>query len=146
MEVDATSASTESQASTSCHSSGYPFNLICELYLYIFQLLLFSLWNLLELICLQEMENTVGISETNWEDPQIVPHCLSSQLRTCLFRDFRGSKNDIQFAEYVMQNSKALCTMTIHSVCSVDINAKYQMLQKLVVYPRACKLIFDWWG
>jgi hypothetical protein len=38
MEVDARSASTESQASTSCHSSGYSFNLLglllfyCKLY------------------------------------------------------------------------------------------------------------------
>jgi hypothetical protein len=88
------------------------------------------------------MEN-VGIHETNWEDPQIVPHCLSSQLKTCLFRDFRGRKNEIQFAKYVMQNSRALCTMTIHSVCSIDLNAKYQMLQKLAMYRTACKLIFD---
>ncbi|PNX70340.1 F-box/RNI/FBD-like domain protein, partial [Trifolium pratense] len=37
----------------------------------------------------QEIEN-IGISEAYWEDPQIVPQCLSSQLKTFLFRGCRG--------------------------------------------------------
>ncbi|GAU30177.1 hypothetical protein TSUD_311280 [Trifolium subterraneum] len=34
----------------------------------------------------QEVEN-VGTYEAIWEDPQIVPQCVSSQLRTCFFRE-----------------------------------------------------------
>jgi len=83
------------------------------------------------------------IEEDNWQDPQIVPECISSQLRTCLFRNCKGRESELQFAEYVMQNSKVLRTMTIHSVCSIDVNAKYQMLRRLSLCLRGCKLIFD---
>jgi hypothetical protein len=86
------------------------------------------------------MEN--GIYEDNWQDPQNVLTCISSQLRTCLFKECKGKKSELQFA-YVMQNSKVLGTMTIHSACSIDLTAKHIMLKKLAECPRSCKLIFD---
>ncbi|CAJ2642829.1 unnamed protein product [Trifolium pratense] len=93
----------------------------------------------------QEIEKikNIGISEAYWEDPQIVPQCLSSQLKTFLFRGCRGKNSELQFIEYIMQNSKVLRTMTIHSISSIDLNAKHQMLKKLAVWPRNYKLIFD---
>jgi len=99
--------------------------------------------------CLQEIENRIENGndvEDNWEDPKIVPECLASQLKTCLFKNYGGKKCELQFAEYVMRSSKVLCNMTIHSACSIDLNAKYRMLQKLSVCPRGCKLIFEWLG
>ncbi|MCI01268.1 F-box/FBD/LRR protein, partial [Trifolium medium] len=42
-----------------------------------------------DLIIHQEMEDGI-CEEDNWLDPQVVPECLSSQLRTCMFRDWRG--------------------------------------------------------
>ncbi|RHN71099.1 putative FBD domain-containing protein [Medicago truncatula] len=101
------------------------------------------------LIIHEEIEN--GIENGNdddddediWEDPKIVPECLSSQLKTYLFKNYRGKKCELQFAEYVMRSSKVLCNMIIHSACSIDLNAKYRMLQKLSVCPRGCKLIFE---
>jgi len=87
------------------------------------------------------MEN--GIYEDNWQDPQNIPTCISSQLRTCLFKDCKGMKSELQFAEYVMQNSKVLRTMTVHSLCSIDLTAKRRMLKKLAKSPRSCKLIFE---
>jgi len=84
-----------------------------------------------------------GIYEDNWQDPQNVPTCISSQLKTCLFKDCKGRESELQFAEYVMQNSKVLHVMTIHSACSIDLTAKHQMLKKLAECPRSCKLIFD---
>jgi hypothetical protein len=92
--------------------------------------------------CLKEIE----YDEAIWEDPQIVPQCLSSQLKTCLFRGCSGRKSELQFAEYVMQNSKVLRTMTVHGASSIDWNAKHEMIKKLAVCPRSsssCKLIFD---
>ena len=94
----------------------------------------------ISLNCLQEIKD-----EDTWKDPKVTPKCLSSQLRTCLLKDCRGRKCELQFAEYVMQNSKVLRTMTIHSACSLDLNVKHQMFQKLSVCPRGCKLIFNWW-
>ncbi|CAJ2642828.1 unnamed protein product [Trifolium pratense] len=90
----------------------------------------------------QEIEN-IGISEAYWEDPQIVPQCLSSQLKTFLFRGCRCKNSELQFIEYIMQNSKVLRTMTIHSASSIDLNAKHQMLKKLAVWHRNYKLILD---
>ncbi|XP_058780826.1 F-box/FBD/LRR-repeat protein At4g26340-like [Vicia villosa] len=83
------------------------------------------------------------IYETDWEDPEFVPQCLSSRLRTCMIRDCKGRKSELQFAEYIMQNSKILGTMTIYSAYSIDLSAKHLMLQKLCACPRSCKLIFD---
>ncbi|MCI21991.1 F-box/LRR-repeat protein, partial [Trifolium medium] len=40
-----------------------------------------------------EIENGNTHEEYSWwEDPKIVPECLSSQLKTCLFRNYRGNK------------------------------------------------------
>ncbi|XP_045810161.1 F-box/FBD/LRR-repeat protein At4g26340-like [Trifolium pratense] len=86
-----------------------------------------------------------GIYTNNWQDPETIPKCLSSQLRTCLLKEWRGRKCELQFAEYVMQNSKVLRTMIVQSASSIDSNAKHQMLRKLAVCPRSsssCKLIF----
>lgn len=98
------------------------------------------------LIIHEEIENRIENGndvKDNWEDPKIVPECLASQLKTCLLKNYRGKKCELRFAEYVMRSSKVLCNMTIHSACSIDLNAKYRMLQKLSVCPRGCKLIFE---
>ncbi|CAI8584405.1 unnamed protein product [Vicia faba] len=91
----------------------------------------------------EEIENDKGIDDKSWKDPKMVPKCLSSQLKTCLFGYWRGKKCELQFVEYIMRNSKILCTMTIHCSSSLDLNAKYQISQKLSMCPKDCKLIFD---
>ncbi|XP_058739139.1 F-box/FBD/LRR-repeat protein At3g52680-like [Vicia villosa] len=91
----------------------------------------------------EEKENKNGINDKNWEDPEIVPECLSSRLRTCLFRCYRGLKCDVKFVEYVMRNSKVLGIMTIQCSSSIDVNKKNEILQQLSVCPRGCKLLFD---
>ncbi|CAJ2670171.1 unnamed protein product [Trifolium pratense] len=81
----------------------------------------------------------------NWMDPMIVPECLSTQLRTCLFKDYKNTESEIQFAKYILQNSKVLNTMSIMSDTSLDQNAKYQMVTKLTSSRRAsttCELFF----
>ncbi|AES64249.1 FBD protein [Medicago truncatula] len=83
------------------------------------------------------------IHEDYWEEPKIVPECLSSQLKTCLFKNYRGKRCELQFAEYVMHNSKVLSNMRIRSAHFIDINEKYQMLQKLSLCLRGCKLVFE---
>ncbi|WJX92634.1 hypothetical protein P8452_74249 [Trifolium repens] len=78
----------------------------------------------------------------NWEDPKIVPECLSSQLKTCLFKNYRGNKCELQFAEYIMRSSKVLINMTIHCACSMTLQ-KFQMLHKLPPCPGGCKAVFQ---
>jgi predicted oxidoreductase len=90
-----------------------------------------------------DIEDIDGEGEADWEDPKTVPECLSSHLKTCLYSNYRGDKCEFQFTQYVMRNSKVLSKMTIQSACSIDLNAKYQMLQKLSVSPRSCELTFE---
>jgi hypothetical protein len=83
-----------------------------------------------------------------WKDSSIVPECLSSELKTCCIRGYKGTKYELKFAKYIIENSKVLDTMTINRVCSsIDINEKHQMFDKLSSCTRGsttCKLLFDW--
>jgi len=78
-------------------------------------------------------------------DPANTPECLSTQLRTCVLKSFKCTECELQFAKYIMQNSKVLNTMSIKIASSVDINVKYQMSRKSASWTRAswtCKLLF----
>jgi hypothetical protein len=80
------------------------------------------------------------------KDQQSVPLCLSSQLKTFYLGDYKGTKSELQFATYIMQNSKVLQTMTIKTSHLEDIDAKNQMLLKLSSCTKGsttCKLLFD---
>ncbi|GAU26535.1 hypothetical protein TSUD_361680 [Trifolium subterraneum] len=44
------------------------------------------------LIIHEEIKNGNDHEDSWWEDPKIAPECLSSQLKTCLFRNYRGNK------------------------------------------------------
>ncbi|XP_058736272.1 F-box/FBD/LRR-repeat protein At3g52680-like [Vicia villosa] len=99
--------------------------------------------NLQHLIIHQETETENGIDEKNWEDPPVVPECLLSQLRTCLFRLWRGTECELKFADYIMRNSKVLSSMTIRCSSSISKNTKDEILHKLSICPRDCKLIFS---
>ncbi|KAK2353720.1 hypothetical protein QL285_091313 [Trifolium repens] len=91
----------------------------------------------------EEIENgNDHVEEYNWEDPKIVPECLSSQLKTCLFKNYRGNKCELQFAEYIMRSSKVLINMTIHCACSMTLQ-KFRMLQKLPPCSGGCKSVFE---
>ncbi|KEH22170.1 cyclin-like F-box protein [Medicago truncatula] len=85
-----------------------------------------------------------GIDEDDWKEPEIIPNCLSSQLRTCSLIYYKGMKCELQFAEYVLKNANLLRTMTI-SASPGDLTLKHQMLMDLSLCPRgsiACKLSF----
>ncbi|XP_045798113.1 FBD-associated F-box protein At4g10400-like [Trifolium pratense] len=81
----------------------------------------------------------------NWMDPAIVPECLSTRLKTCLLKGYKNTECEIQFAKYILQNSKVLNTMSIKSASSLDLNIKHQMITKLTSSRRAsttCELFF----
>lgn len=88
-------------------------------------------------------KSKIVIDEKSWKEPPIVPECLLSQLETCLFRQYKGTRCELKFAKYIMQNSKVLLTMTIQTASSINLNRKNQILQKLSECLRGCKLIFN---
>ncbi|XP_045792206.1 F-box/FBD/LRR-repeat protein At3g52680-like [Trifolium pratense] len=66
-----------------------------------------------------------------WKIPSIVPECLLSQLKTCCIRGFRGINYFlIKFVKYIIENSKVLDTMEIHTKFR-DLEAKQGLLKKL---------------
>jgi hypothetical protein len=68
----------------------------------------------------------------SWKEPPKVPHCLSSELRTCCIKDCNYNKKiELQFAKYIMQNSKVLNTMKVNNTHFVDMNARLQMFIEL---------------
>ncbi|XP_050880210.1 F-box/FBD/LRR-repeat protein At3g52680 isoform X1 [Lathyrus oleraceus] len=88
-------------------------------------------------------KSKIVIDEKSWKEPPIVPECLLSQLETCLFRQYKGTRCELKFAKYIMQNSKVLLTMTIQTASSINLNRKNQILQKLSECLRGCELIFN---
>jgi len=91
----------------------------------------------------QEHKCIYDIFDCNWKDPQTVPECLSSQLRTFKFKSYNGFDGEVQFAKYIMQNSKVLQNVTIQTKA---IDLKHQMLETFSLHPRgstACNLHFE---
>ncbi|AES93919.1 cyclin-like F-box protein [Medicago truncatula] len=83
-------------------------------------------------------------NDVHWKDPQIIPQCLSSRLKTFKFKSFNDFDCEVQFAKYIMQNSKVLQNMTIHT--TLDIDLKHPMLETLSLCPMGsatCNLHFD---
>ncbi|WJX30867.1 hypothetical protein P8452_19359 [Trifolium repens] len=48
-----------------------------------------------------------------WIDPSTVSECLSSKLKTCCIRGYKGTEYEFGLAKYIMQHSKVLETITI---------------------------------
>ncbi|CAK8541424.1 unnamed protein product [Lathyrus sativus] len=73
----------------------------------------------------------------NWVDPDVVPQCLSLNLRTCNLLNFFGLPDELMLARYILKSASILETMTIWN-CGHSKNKKI-----ISSYPRAsstCKL------
>ena len=92
-------------------------------------------------------ERSRATYNNNREDPQ-VPDYISSQLRTWSFRNYGGLECELQFAKYIMQNSRVLQSMTVIVLGWFIVVGPYEMLdmlKKLSLCPRispTCKLSF----
>jgi hypothetical protein len=74
---------------------------------------------------------------------QIIPECLSSQLVRFTLKYYKGLECKVQVAKYIMQNSKVLQKMTIHTTL---VDLKHSMLETFSLYPMGsvtCNLHFD---
>jgi hypothetical protein len=84
------------------------------------------------------------LCDEDWEEPKIILKCLSSHLRICSLRNFRGMKCGLHFAKYIMKNSRVLSVMTIQIPNFTDTNTKHRMVMELSPCPKCstCKLLF----
>ncbi|XP_045787241.1 putative FBD-associated F-box protein At5g56820 [Trifolium pratense] len=55
------------------------------------------------------MNNNLSI---NWRDPNPVPECISSHLRSCTI-NYEGWKDELKFTKYILQNARLLEVMKI---------------------------------
>jgi hypothetical protein len=70
-----------------------------------------------------------------------------SHLTTCSLRSYSRINCELQFAKYIMQNSRVLSIMKIQSAKFLDTNTKIQMSLELSSFPMnstICQLLFIW--
>jgi hypothetical protein len=92
-----------------------------------------------------QVDTVHDYGDRKWKDLDVVPECLLSHLTTCSLRNYSRINCELQFAKYIMQNSRVLSTMTIQSAKSVETDTKLQILKELSLCPRisaTCKLLF----
>jgi len=90
--------------------------------------------------CQVDTDNNYGAGQ--WEDREIAPDCLLYHLTTCSLRSINC---ELQFAKYIMQNSRVLTTMKIQVAKSVEMTTKHQMFNELSSFPMnsaTCQLLF----
>ncbi|AES69185.2 F-box/RNI/FBD-like domain protein [Medicago truncatula] len=74
----------------------------------------------LEHYIIQDCGNAENSCYNCWKHPITVPECISSRLKTCCIRGYRGTRHQFKFAKYIMQNANVLETMAIKSMCRVN--------------------------
>ncbi|XP_057437478.1 F-box/LRR-repeat protein At3g59200-like [Lotus japonicus] len=92
-----------------------------------------------------DLENPSYTADKVWPNTHVVPKCFSSQLRTCILRNFKGKESGMRFAKFVMQNSALLDTMTIFSYRHLSLEEILEMRKELDSCPRSsasCELLF----
>ncbi|XP_045807238.1 putative FBD-associated F-box protein At3g50710 isoform X2 [Trifolium pratense] len=100
----------------------------------------------LQTMIIEEYDDTIhNYADQEWKDPEFVPECFLSHLTTCSLRNYTSPNCRMQFAKYIMQNSRVLSTMTIQIAKSVKSSTKIQMCKELSLCPTnsaTCKLLF----
>ncbi|XP_004295985.1 PREDICTED: F-box/FBD/LRR-repeat protein At5g22660-like [Fragaria vesca subsp. vesca] len=78
--------------------------------------------------------------ELQWTPPELVPDCLSSNLKTISIRGFKGLQVESQVAEYMLLNGCHLNKMTIYTC----ISEEEESCKDLLTFKRAmtCQLEF----
>ncbi|XP_050369210.1 F-box/FBD/LRR-repeat protein At3g52680-like [Argentina anserina] len=54
-------------------------------------------------------------SELEWNTPEVVPVCLSSQLKTITIKGFKGQRVEMGVAKYLLNNGHVLNKLTLHT-------------------------------
>ncbi|CAI9302008.1 unnamed protein product [Lactuca saligna] len=87
----------------------------------------------LEHLCIDEPE------EFCWIEPQQIPTCMLSNLKTFKFKRCNGRKWDLQFLEYMLGNSEVLKTLTIITSETLSPKKEMWLCAQLLKFPRASR-------
>ncbi|KAL6131887.1 hypothetical protein ACLB2K_070260 [Fragaria x ananassa] len=86
--------------------------------------------------------------ELQWEffNPQERPACLVSHLKTISIKGFKGQRDEMEVAEYLLKNGEVLNRMSIHTESEDLLCTKKKLYKKLLTYvrgSRSCVILAD---
>ncbi|KAL6521653.1 hypothetical protein OROGR_018222 [Orobanche gracilis] len=88
-----------------------------------------------------------GIDNENWVCPTFVPECVSLCVRECTILEYKGDKDEVLFARYIMENARVLQTLRIHFDLELGSNTKLKAKKKLLLCKKkhlaTCNLSFN---
>lgn len=88
------------------------------------------------------MEEYEGEGEKNWVEPELVPECLSSYLRTCTMDAFPDLQSELMLAKYILKNARMLQIMKIRNGNKAE---HLEIEKQLSTFPKAsatCEFLF----
>ncbi|CAI9093810.1 OLC1v1029390C1 [Oldenlandia corymbosa var. corymbosa] len=90
--------------------------------------------------------------QLSWKDPTQVPECLSSSLSKFSFQGLVGREDEVAMIRYILKHGAVLKSVELVSwppaismTSGTDLEFKFQMLQKISMFPRGsddCELSF----
>ncbi|KAL7087298.1 hypothetical protein ACP275_13G059800 [Erythranthe tilingii] len=90
------------------------------------------------------LQKVLGVLE-GWTEPQQVPTCLISHLRTVKLVHFVGSEHKFRIVKYLLRNTLVLERMEIVHFFSLNPEQKISMIQEISLFQRgskACEVAF----
>lgn len=78
-----------------------------------------------------------------WNEPTVVPECLSKHLETLEWRQYEGTEQERNVAAYILANATCLKKATFSTRCR---NKHHRMLKKLKKFNRVsenCQLVLE---
>ncbi|XP_045793066.1 FBD-associated F-box protein At5g56370-like [Trifolium pratense] len=78
--------------------------------------------------------------QNNWVEPEVVPQCLSSFLRTCTIHNFLGLQSELMLIKYILKNARNLQFMRMQNIWDNP-----EIETELSTCPKAsatCRLLF----
>ncbi|KAK7256060.1 hypothetical protein RIF29_29493 [Crotalaria pallida] len=84
--------------------------------------------------------------EPQWNHEALpIPDCLLVHLKTFCLKEYQGWQSEMAFVGYIMQNARALETMTISIDSSLDLQSQLQIRRNLSILQRSfqsCEIVF----
>nr|XP_027107100.1 F-box/FBD/LRR-repeat protein At4g26340-like isoform X2 [Coffea arabica] len=80
-----------------------------------------------------------------WMNPDGVPRCLLTSLKEIVVQELEDRKGELAMISYFLKHGRALEVVDLYSEVHLDIQKKFQLLQKISVFPRksdTCEVVF----
>nr|XP_027114075.1 F-box/FBD/LRR-repeat protein At4g26340-like [Coffea arabica] len=71
-----------------------------------------------------------------WRNPDRVPRCLLTSLKEIAVQGLEGGKGELAMISYFLKHGRVLEVVDLYSKVDLDIEKKFQLLQKISVFPR----------